>query len=102
MKLPFFGDYFSHLSADVIIVQKLNLIIKGIDNMATKLDVLNAISALEVRVATGLTVATAGLTAQITDLKSQLASGTAVSDANLNDILAAINGIALTTTPAPV
>ena len=99
MKIPFFTDYFSNLGAELLVIQKLNYIIKGIDNMATKLDVLNAISALEARVATGLTAATAGLTAQIADLQKQLSNGTAVSAADLNDILAAVNGIALTTTP---
>ena len=102
MKIPFFGDYFSHLSADVIIVQKLNLIIKGMTDMATKQDLINAVGAAELRVATGITAATAGLKAQITDLQTQLSNGTAVSATDLNDILAAINGIALTTTPAPV
>ena len=67
--------------------------------MASKQDVLDAVAALEVRFADGVTAATAGLVAQVTDLKTQLANGQAVSDANLNDILAAINGIALTTTP---
>ena len=99
MKIPFLTDYFRNLSAELIVIQKLNLIIKGLSNMASKQDVLDAVGAAELRVANGLKAATAGLAAQIADLQTQLTNGTAISAADLNDILAAINGIALTTTP---
>ena len=102
MKIPFFTDYFQNMSAELIVIQKLNFIIKGLTDMATKLDVLNAISQAELRIAAGVTTATAGLKAQITDLETKLSSGAAITSADLNDILAAVNGIALTTTPAPV
>ena len=102
MKLPFFGDYFSHLSADVIIVQKLNLIIKGITDMATKQDIKDALAALEVRFADGIRIQSAGLAAQVTTLQKEIENGKIAVAADFIDILASINGIALTTTPAPV
>ena len=102
MKIPFFTDYFSNLGAELLVIQKLNYIIKGMTNMATKQEVLDAVSAAEARVANGITAATAGLAAQITDLETKLSNGTAITATDLSDILAAVNGIALTTTPAPV
>ena len=43
MKIPFFSEYFSNLGAELIAMQKLNFIIKGMTEMATKQDLLNAL-----------------------------------------------------------
>ena len=74
MKIPFFTDYFQNMSAELIVIQKLNFIIKGLTDMATKLDVDNALKALEVRYADGIAASQAGLLAQVTDLQKEIAN----------------------------
>ena len=49
MKIPFLTDYFRNLSAELIVIQKLNYLIKGLSNMASKQDVLDAVGAAELR-----------------------------------------------------
>ena len=102
MKIPFFTDYFQNMSAELIVIQKLNFIIKGLTDMATKLDVDNALKALEVRYADGIAASQAGLLAQVTDLQKEIANGKIAVSADFDNIVASINGLALTTTPAPV
>lgn len=67
--------------------------------MTSKQDVLSAVTAAALRISTQLAENTQVLANKITVLQAELANGTPITSADLDEIVAAVNGLAA---PVPV